>query len=99
MSNREHLLSLAVATALVAFTGAARADGFLQPLAEPAGHSEERAEPVTCAQARADAWFMHELERSDGDAYAAAQPGDCQADVVSTAVSDDADASAYEESK
>jgi hypothetical protein len=100
MTNREHLLSLAVATALVAFQGAAKADDYSQPNTDQFARSEERAEPMTCAQARAYAWFVHELEISDGGPdNALAQPSECSSDFVATTGADATDPAAYEESK
>ena len=88
MTNREHLLSLAVATALVAFPGAAKSQDY-SPQGTEFARSEERAEPMTCAQARAYAWFMHELERSEGvQENGVAQPAECAGDVVAATGAD-----------
>ena len=100
MTNREHLLSLAVATALVAFSGAAKADDYAQPNTDQFARSEERAEPMTCAQARAYAWFVHELERTDGGGDSAAQqPAECSRDFIAKTGDDASDPAVYEESK
>ena len=56
MSNRKHLMCLAAMTALVAFSGATRAEE-----ARP----EEFSQPMTCAQATAFAWFKHQMEIPD----------------------------------
>src|SRR5438067_454975 len=66
MSNREHLMSLAAFTALVALSGVARADDYSIPDTSRFGLSEEPAQPLTCAQAQAFAWFKHQMELSDG---------------------------------
>ena len=97
MTNREHLLSLAVATALVAFSGVAKADDYAQQNAESAG--TEDSAPVTCAQARADAWFMHELALSDGSTDTAAQPAECSRDLVAAKVDDATDPTVYQDAQ
>ena len=100
MTNREHLLSLAVATALVAFSGVAKADDYAQPNTDQFARSEERNEPVTCAQAKASAWFLHELERTDGgDDYLGQEPSECSRDLIATTGAGAADPAVYEESK
>jgi hypothetical protein len=66
MSNREHLMCLAAFSALVALSGVARADDYSNPDTARFGRSEELAQPMTCAQAQAFAWFQHQMELSDG---------------------------------
>ena len=63
--NRNHVLSLAALTALVAFSGISRADDFPQSN-DGIALSEQVSEPMTCAQATAFAWFKHQLELTDG---------------------------------
>ena len=66
MSNREHLICLAAFTALVAFSGIARADDYSIPDTARFARSEAGERPMTCAQATAFAWFKHQMELSDG---------------------------------
>lgn len=66
MSNREHLMCLAAFSALVALSGPARADDYSLPDTSRFARSEELAQPLTCAQAQAFAWFRHQMELSDG---------------------------------
>ncbi len=66
MSNREHLMCLAAFSALVALSGIARADDYSIPDTSRFERSEELAQPLTCAQAQAFAWFKHQMELSDG---------------------------------
>lgn len=62
MTNREQLLCLTVFSAFVLASQVARADEYaMNDVA-----SAEVAEPMTCSQAIAFAWFKHELERTDG---------------------------------
>ena len=56
--NREHLMCLAACTVLAAFSGVSRADDTQR--------SEELAQPMTCAQATAFAWFKQQLALPDG---------------------------------
>ena len=66
MSNREHLMCLAAFSAIVALSGVARADDYSIPDTSRFARSEEPAQPMTCAQAQAFAWFKHQMELSDG---------------------------------
>ena len=66
MSNREHLMCLAAFSALVALSGLVRADDYSLPDTSGFARSEELAQPMTCAQAQAFAWFKHSMELSDG---------------------------------
>jgi hypothetical protein len=90
MSNREHLICLAAVTALVAFSGVARADD--------ESRSEELAKPMTCAQATAFAWFKHQMEIPDIDNPIAA-PVECERTNVANREEPSGDREAYEESK
>ena len=88
--NREHLLSLAALTALVAFSQVARADEYSMN----AGRFE-RPEAQTCAQALATAWFVRQLALPDFD-NPVETPIECERSNVAAA---ETDAGAYEESK
>jgi hypothetical protein len=93
MTNRDHLICLAAATALVAFSGIARADEYSM---NETARSEIQGAPMTCAQARAFAWFKHQLELGEGVSdNAIDEPAECQREYV--AKSPDSDA--YDESK
>ena len=89
MSNREHLMCLAAMTALVAFSGIARAEE---------ARSEELAQPMTCAQATAFAWFKHQLELPDID-NPVETPAECQRTHVATGEAAQGDREVVEESK
>jgi len=62
---------------LVTFSGIAHADDYAYPLAfvpvsangngNGNGHEEALGEPISCKEARATAWFLRELSRTDGD--------------------------------
>jgi hypothetical protein len=98
MSNREHLLALAAATALVAFSSVARADDYSLPNTDRFARSEELAQPMTCAQATAFAWFKHQMELSDGGSEnTVGAPVECERTNVAAAPQGDRDV--YEESK
>ena len=48
--------------------------------------SEELAQPMTCAQAQAFAWFKHQMELSDGgDDDLASAPAECERSYVAKA--------------
>lgn len=96
MTNREHLISLAAITALVAFSNIARADGFETGLNRIEG--EVQSAPATCAQATAFAWFRHQMELTDGvQDYGVDTPIECERTNVAAKSEDDA--GVYEESK
>jgi hypothetical protein len=87
MPNREHLMCLAAFSALVALSGAARADDYSIPDTSRFARSEELARPMTCAQAQAFAWFKRQMELSDGgqDDREAALPAECERTNVAKA--------------
>jgi hypothetical protein len=68
MCNREQMMCLAAFTALVAFSGVARAQE---------ARSEELSQPMTCAQATAFAWFKQQLALPDV-AEPIAPPVECE---------------------
>jgi hypothetical protein len=101
MNNRETLLCLATATALVAFSGASRADDYSQPNTEQFARLEAGSQPMTCAQANAFAWFRHEMDLSDGGRdNSVAAPGECERTYVAAKGEvSQGDREVYEESK
>jgi hypothetical protein len=101
MSNREHLLSLAVLTALVAFSTAARADDYSLPNTDQFARLETGSQPMTCAQATAFAWFTHQMELSDGGSEnTVSAPAECERTYVAAKGEvSQGDREVYEESK
>ena len=94
--NREHLIALATLTALVTFSGIARADDYSLPNTDRFERSEVQTQ-ATCAQAQAFAWFRHQMELSDGgNDNTVPYPVECERTNIATA---QPDAGAYEESK
>ena len=65
MSNREHLICLTAFTALVAFSGVSRADDYALPNTDRFERPAELSQQ-TGAQAKAFAWFRHQMGLSDG---------------------------------
>ena len=99
MSNREHLICLAAATALVAFSGSVRADDYSLPNTDQFARPAE-AQPMTCAQASAFAWFRHQMEISDGGhENTVPAPIECERTYVATSGVEQGDREVYEESK
>jgi hypothetical protein len=98
MSNREHLICLAALTALVSFSGLARADDYSIPDTDRFERPEVQAQPATCAQAQAFAWFRHQMELSDGG-HDNTVPYPAECERINVATKSEADAGAYEESK
>lgn len=67
--NVKSNLSLAAVTAIFVMSGLARADGgdYLLPVVYiPADMKSDSAEPTSCKALRDAAWFLAEMERSDG---------------------------------
>lgn len=82
MSNREHLMCLTAFTALVAFSGVARADDYSIPNTDRFERPAELSQP-TCAQARAFAWFRQQMELSEGgNDNTVPEPVECQRTYV-----------------
>ena len=97
MTNREHLTCLAALTALVSFN-VARADDYSIPNTDRFERPEAQAQPQTCTQALAFAWFRHQMELSDGGhENTIGYPVECERTNV--AAKSQPDAGTYEESK
>ena len=97
MSNREHLICLAAATALVAFSGVSRADDYALPNTDRFDRPAELSSP-NCAQAQAFAWFRHQMELSDGGhENTIPAPAECERTHVAASVGGDREVT--EESK
>ena len=96
MNNREHLMCLAALTALVSFSGIARADDYSIPNTDRFERPEVQAQQ-TCAQALAFAWFRHQMELSDGG-HENTIPYPAECERVNVAKSEP-DRGTYEESK
>lgn len=85
--NRAHLMSFAAFTVLVAFSGASRADDYSLPDTDRFGRSQELAQPMTCAQATAFAWFRHQMELSDGgNENTVTVPAECERTYVASGI-------------
>jgi hypothetical protein len=84
--NRATLLCLTAATALVAFSGASRADDYNLPNTDRFERPAELSQPMTCAQAQALAWFLHQMEISDGGSEnTVSAPVECERTYVAEA--------------
>ena len=70
LNKKLHLL-----VASILFSGLALADDYASPAAfvpvsasaNGNGHDEAVGEPMSCKEARENAWFIRELSRTDGD--------------------------------
>lgn len=85
-------IGLATVCAIFAMAGVARAeDGgaedYMIPAALVAGDGNG-SDPVSCTELRADAWFNHELERTDGDASPKGEEPYCKPDVFAESTVD-----------
>ena len=92
--NREHLLSLTALAVVAALTQPARAEDYASNNAEPLALSQAEAQPMTCAQATAFAWFKRQMELTDGDTDVTVPvPAECQPTYLANSSNRDDDAS------
>lgn len=91
--NLSTTLSAAALSAIFAMAGVAGADGgeYLLPVAYAAidANVEDRAsEPVSCANLREATWFLHEMEKSDGQVEPSAPPLRCAVEIYAESTAD-----------
>ena len=86
------LVPLASLAAFALLPAPVNADGgdYLLPVVATIGEfdaagAEPNRESNTCAEARRVAWFLHELERSDGEVSPAADFGACNREIYAHA--------------
>src|SRR5205814_109822 len=78
---KQSMLTLSALAMLVSLSGAARADSETYANATSDGYSS-----LTCAEATQRAWFIREMERTDGDTpHDAAVPAECSREIVAAA--------------
>ncbi len=84
LKNLKSNLSLATVTAIFVMSGLARADGgdYLLPVAYiPDDVKSEPAEPTSCKALRDAAWFLAEMERSDGQVSPSVPAVNCSREI------------------
>ena len=94
--NNTRAIALATLTAICVMAGFARAeDGGSEDHMIPAafipgdeGNGGNGADALTCKDLRDNAWFIHEMERSDGEVSPAAPAVECRADVYAESTVD-----------
>ena len=84
--NNTRTVALATLTAICVMAGIARADDggsedHMVPAAYIPGDEGNGSDAVSCKELREAAWFIQELQRSDGDVTPAAAPVQCRSDV------------------
>src|SRR4029077_6579507 len=77
MKMTKQLFCMTAVAALAAASQVVRADDYSQPDTSQFVRYEAEAQPMTCAQASAFAWFKHQLELPDVD-NAVAVPAECE---------------------
>ena len=76
---KQSMMTLATLAVLVSLSGVARAEG-------DANEAVDGYRPLTCAEAQQRAWFLRELERTDGDTpHEVATPVECSRELVASA--------------
>ena len=86
--NRTHLMSLATFTALCVLPGVSRADEGSEFLLSVSYASDEErvSESAVCNDANQFAWFLRQMEITDGDASPdVAAPSVCPREVIASA--------------
>jgi hypothetical protein len=88
-------IAAATLTAIFAMAGFARADdggheNYLMPVAYIAGDdgASPAAEPKTCQDVREEAWFLRQLELTDGDFAPETPAVYCKADIYAESTVD-----------
>jgi len=75
----KQLFCMTAVAALAAASQVVRADDYSQPDTSQFARYEADAQPMTCSQANAFAWFKHQLELSDGsNDNTVATPVECE---------------------
>jgi H2-forming N5,N10-methylenetetrahydromethanopterin dehydrogenase-like enzyme len=78
---KQSMMTLATLAILVSLSGVSRAD-------ETGNEAVEGYRQLTCAEAQQKAWFVRELERSDGDTpHDVATPRECSRELIASAES------------
>ena len=76
---KQSMMTLATLGLLVSLSGVSRAD-------EAGNDAVEGYRQPTCAEAMQKAWFVREMERTDGDTpHDPAIPAECSREVIATA--------------
>jgi hypothetical protein len=71
MKMTKQLFCMTALAALAVSSQGVRADEYVMPDAQQFARYEADAQPMTCAQATAFAWFKQQLELTDGNTNAA----------------------------
>jgi len=83
------LKSLKTLTAICMISGLAHADGLQHELvAYVADDINVVAQPQSCKEARDAAWFLREMERSDGHVEAPVQEIECATEIFAESTAD-----------
>jgi hypothetical protein len=83
--NKQSMLTLSALAVLVAMSGAVRADSDTYSNAASDG-----SRSLTCAEATQRAWFIREMERTDGDTpHDAPVPVECSREIVASTNAND----------
>jgi len=94
----KHLFCMTALAALAVSSPGVRADEYVMPDSQQLARYEADAQPMTCAQATAFAWFKHQMELTDGyQDNGVPYPVECErTNIAATA---EVDIDVYEESK
>ena len=82
---KQSMLTLSALAVLVAMSGAVRADSDTY-----ANATSDGARSLMCAEATQRAWFIREMERTDGDTpHDVPVPAECSREIVASANAND----------
>jgi len=87
----KQLFCMTAVAALAAASQATRADDYSQPDTSQFARYEVAAQPMTCEQAVAFAWFKHQLELPDAVDNAVDTPDECKRTNLATSSERDED--------
>lgn len=89
----KQLFCMTALAALAVSSQGVRADEYVMPDAQQFARYEADAQPMTCSQATAFAWFKHQLELTDGsNDSTVATPAECERTYLAkSSDSDDGD--------
>jgi len=93
-TSKKHAIALATVAAICTMAGLARADdggledyNFANPIPVAYMPGNDGAAP-TCQELREAAWFIRELERTDGDVAPEVKPVNCHSDIYAESTVD-----------
>ena len=86
-TSKKHAIALATVAAICTMAGLARADDYMIP-ASAFIDRDNTGDVLSCKELREAAWFIRELERTDGDVSPEVKPVNCHSDIYAESTVD-----------